>query len=186
MQQLYTVCRCGINCTVVPLILQERYRSNSLDSILVSDHLKAGGHILPPKRSSAVEIKVLPPASATPREEDDASSKLGQQQFLKRQQLKNNLEKRPTFDSLDKRKSWSVDVSSARSGGAGQPKQHQSMERVGGGQLRNARGQTLQQVQQQQKKLLATSKGSVNKFFSLGTVICHVLHSFMYVIILYI
>ncbi len=75
-----------------------------------------------------------------------------------------SLEKRPTFEAgLDKRKSWSVDVGAAAglaqqsgSARAGLPMQSPTEKAPasgtpGGGQLRNARGQTLREVQQMQQ-----------------------------------
>lgn len=114
-------------------LFQERYRSNSLDSILVTDiNNRAAPNDKLPNRHSAVEIKSFQPPPATDRP-----------QFVKKSPpVMTTLEKRPTFEGLDKRKSWSVDI--------------KSMEQQKG--IRNARGQTLQQVQQHQL-LGTTNKG---------------------------
>ena len=159
---------------------QERYRSNSLDSVLVGelnghpaavstgpngdngDPVASAAHTNFHHRLSAVELKSGNAAAAavTPSTQQQQQQ---QQHALRQQQLlRKNLEKRPTFDSLDKRKSWSVDV-----GSGGFFPHHQRPK--GRNVLRNAKGQTLQQVQQQQKQqqqkqqqqqpLLATSKG---------------------------
>ena len=80
-----------------------KFRSNSLDSILLAD---LNNRVAPvksvlPNRNSAIEIKANLPQAGTPG------------QFVKKSPPLNSgsLHKRPTFESLDKRKSWSFDVS---------------------------------------------------------------------------
>jgi hypothetical protein len=107
------------------LVFQERYRSNSLDSILLADlNNRVTSKAALPNRNSAFEIKVTPqPQQQEQPQEQQPPSQL--HHFAKKSPPTaalqgGKLAKRPTFDSLDKRKSWSVDAS----------KMHQQQQQV--------------------------------------------------------
>ena len=135
-------------------------------------------HPFLPNRNSAVEIQPRSQQQQQQQSGDSASSgeKDKQQQQSRLHQFgrhpsglggllsQGSLEKRPTFEGgLDKRKSWSVDVS----GGVGvgnkpsaapltrprptMPNSSSADKALTPGQLRNARGQTLREVQQMQQ-----------------------------------
>ena len=156
------------------LFFQERYRSNSLDSILVSDVSNRPPKPVLPNRNSAFEFKTPSPGAHAPSHFPpfppgyDPPNSHHQPLFTKKYPpptSNRTLEKRPTFDSLDKRKSWSVDTKLTNAGRFDPLKQtksasnQQQYQRGGSGPdrnvLRNAKGQSLQQVQQQ----LHTTKG---------------------------
>lgn len=165
--------------------MQERYRSNSLDSILVADlNARAKATAAANVRNSALVEPVTrpvasPPASSPPRRQQLGNPELlpaaHNNHFLKNPASASSgkssgLEKRPTFDALDKRKSWSVDPRSASaqqltmapvSANAGSGGAPAAASNPAPGQLRNARGQTLQQVQQgkARQQLQVNSKG---------------------------
>jgi hypothetical protein len=134
--------------------LQERYRSNSLDSILVAD--------LNAKKS----VQVTPNRFSTDMREPVLYNHPLQQAMITtsgggRKQSR-TLEKRPTFEnSLDKRRSWSVETSSVLSTvPAGVPANKQMGRRHM--QQQQLQQQQLQQQQLQQQLLqnTATSKPS--------------------------
>eukprot|EP00095_Tigriopus_kingsejongensis_P000335 maker-scaffold194_size270518-snap-gene-0.10 protein:Tk00335 transcript:maker-scaffold194_size270518-snap-gene-0.10-mRNA-1 annotation:"rho gtpase-activating protein 12" len=102
---------------------QERYRSNSLDSILVTD---LNNRVHPPPNS---QFKARPGHHASDRGNHYPSNRNSSIDVIKEEEPRPNpnhrlpkqisagalilasganLEKRPTFESLDKRKSWSV------------------------------------------------------------------------------
>jgi len=154
-----------------------------LDSVLLSDRAYSAGksqrHLT--NRNSAVDIKPAEMATGefcsldkkrvTQRSFlhfsgfDASSTRPASQVFQPRQFAKRTsaaqlraLEKRPTFvDGLDKRKSWSVDIRPLRQ------ESEPVMKVAAASGLRNARGQTLQEIQQQQRggpaMLATTAKG---------------------------
>ena len=105
---------------------QDRYRSNSLDSMLVSEnhqvfkkkvsgeevgtmlnarhssttvfHLHPAQHHLIPKNSNQTSLLLTPLPFSSPSPSTSSDLKLGM------------IQKRPTFEGLDKRKSWSIDT----------------------------------------------------------------------------
>jgi hypothetical protein len=90
----------------------ERYRSNSLDSILVADldrsHHQPASQPPPSRHSYHMNSSVTPAYHIYPAEHHLIPKS---QVTLVRGGI--GLAKRPTIEGLDKRKSWSLDISSA-------------------------------------------------------------------------
>ena len=100
---------------------QERYRSNSLDSILVSDEANLRNPSSSKGRSTGSNNKPFLPNRNSAQEVLVSSSKASSNQrhggrFAQNKTV--SLEKRPTFEGLDKRKSWSVVDNSTIGGGS--------------------------------------------------------------------